>query len=131
MNCSDIERFLRAFWTSRWDVCGPMLSMDAVYQDPLLEDPVCGRSAILEVFRYCHQWAALDPRLVSLFGDGDLFCAELRVAGTIIAVADGIPQAAVGRPFDFAEADIFQVRAGEIVRMSIYADVVGFQAQIS
>jgi hypothetical protein len=131
MICSDIERFLRAFWTSQWDVCGPMLSIDAVYEDPLLAEPMRGRSAILDVFRYCHQWAALDPRLVSLFGDGDRFCAELRVAGTIVAIADGIPEAAVGRQFDFAEADVFQVQGGEIVRMSIYADVVGFQAQIS
>jgi hypothetical protein len=127
---ADIERFLRAFWSSDWDTCGPMLALDAIYEDPLLDEPVGGRGNILAVLRFCHSWSALDPRLRSLFGDGERFCAELRVIGTVTAAADGIPESSVGRAFDFAETDVFHVADGEIVRMSIYADVVSFQQQI-
>jgi limonene-1,2-epoxide hydrolase len=126
----DIERFLRAFWRSEWDTCGPMLARDALYEDPLLLAPVRGRDAILDVLRFCHAWSALEPTLRSVFGDGERFCAELRVVGTVTAPADGIPQSSVGRHFDFAEADVFQVSGDEIVRMSIYADVVSFLQQI-
>jgi ketosteroid isomerase-like protein len=52
------------------------------------------------------------------------------VIGTVTAAADGIPESSVGRAFDFAETDVFHVADGEIVRMSIYADVVSFQQQI-
>ncbi len=130
MTVTEIERFLRAFWQCDWDICSSMLALDAVYEDPLLDEPVRGRSDILDVFRFCHAWAALDPRLRTLFGDGQQFCAELRVVGTVIAAADGIPESSVGRGFDFAEADVFQVNDGQIVRMSVYADVVGFHRQI-
>jgi hypothetical protein len=91
---------------------------------------VRGRDAIIEVFKFCHSWATLKPTLQALFGDGKRFCAEIRVAGTIIAAVEGIPDASVGRAFDFAEADVFDVEADQIKRMSIYADVVGFQKQI-
>ena len=130
MNTLDIERFLRAFWRSDWAVCGPMLAADAVYEDPLLEEPVQGCEAILEVFKFCHAWADLDPQLRAVFGDGERFCAELRVVGRVTHSVEGIPEESVGRSFDFAEADIFDVRSERIVRMSVYADVAGFQNQI-
>ncbi len=127
---TDIERFLRAFWRSDWDTCRPMLAPAAIYEDPLLDEPVSGRENILDVLRFCHSWSALDPEMRSLFGDGERFCAELRVIGTVTAAVDGISASSVGRRFDFAEADVFHVVGGEIVRMSIYADVVSFQRQI-
>ncbi len=107
-----------------------MLALHCIYEDPLLDEPVRGRSDILDVFRFCHSWASLDPQLRTVFGDGERFCAELRVTGTVITAADGIPESSVGRSFDFAEADVFQVEDGQIVRMSVYADVVSFQKQI-
>ncbi len=128
---TDIERFLRAFWRCDWDSCGPMLALDAIYEDPLLDEAVSGRENILDVLRYCHSWSALDPQLRSLFGDGERFCAELRVVGTVTATADGIPESSVGRTFDFAETDVFHVVNSQIVRVSIYADVVTFQLQIN
>lgn len=131
MTAADIERFLRAFWASEWSFCERLLAEEAVYEDPLLPEPVRGRVEILEVFRFCHHWATLDPQLIALFGDGRGFCAELRIRGTIIAAVEGIPESAVGRQFDFAEVDVFQVSNGTITRMSVYADVVGFQAQIA
>jgi steroid delta-isomerase-like uncharacterized protein len=127
----DIERFLRAFWQSEWASCATMLAADAIYEDPLLDGPVSGRDNVLDVLRFCHSWSALEPRLRSLFGDGEYFCAELRVIGTITAAADGIPASSVGRTFDFAETDVFHVLEGEIARMTIYADVVSFQQQIA
>ncbi len=130
MTTDEIETFLRAFWRSEFDVCSSMLASDAVYEDPLLDEPVCGREAILAVLEFCHSWAALNPTLLSLFGDGGLFCAELRIKGTITKAVEGIPVTSVGRYFDFAEADVFRVE-GEVIRgMRIYADVVGFQRQI-
>lgn len=130
MTTNDIEQFLRAFWTSDWAVCAAALADDATYEDPLLPEPVIGREAILEILHLCHAWADLQPRLRSLFGDGTHFCAELRVAGTITAPADGIPDHALGRSFDFAETDVFEAANGRIVRMSIYADVPALMSQI-
>lgn len=130
MTTDQIEAFLRAFWRSDWNTCSSMLSRNAVYEDPLLEQPVRGRKAILETLKFCHSWADLEPRLVSLFGDGRLFCAELRITGRITNAVEGIPARSVGKSFDFAEADVFHGAGGVIQRMSIYADVVGFQKQI-
>jgi len=125
-----IEEFLCAFWRSDWDVCSSMLAPDALYVDPLLDNPVRGREAVLETLEFCHSWALLEPRLVSLFGDGRSFCAEIRVIGTITRSVTGIPEEAVGRSFDFAEADVFRTEGGLIRRMSVYADVPGFRKQI-
>ncbi len=127
---AEIETFLRAFWRSDWGTCSSLLADDAVYEDPLLERPVRGREAILATLEFCHSWAELEPRLVSLFGDGELFCAELRIAGKVTKAVEGIPARSVGRSFDFAEVDVFQSAGGAIRRMSIYADVVGMQRQI-
>jgi steroid delta-isomerase-like uncharacterized protein len=127
----DIERFLRAFWESRWDACEQMLAPDAVYEDPLLDEPVRGRAQILEVFKFCHKWARLDPQLRAVLGDGRRFCAELRVRGTVIESVESIPPTSLGKSFDFAEADVFDVESGMITRMSIYADLVTFQRQIA
>ncbi len=130
MTTAEIETFLRAFWRSDWDTCRSMLAEDAVYEDPLLERPVRGREAILATLEFCHSWAELEPRLISLFGDGRLFCAELRIAGKVTRAVEGIPAKSVGTSFDFAEADIFHGAEGVIQRISIYADVIGLQRQI-
>lgn len=130
MTNAEIEMFLRAIWRSDWNTCHAMLAQDAVYEDPLLDRPAHGRKAILETLEFCHTWAELEPRLVSLFGDGGLFCAELRITGKVIKAVEGISARSVGRSFDFAEVDVFQSVGGAIHRMSIYADVVGLQKQI-
>ena len=71
------------------------------------------------MLEFCHSWAALDPTLLSLFGDGSLFCAELRIKGTITQAVEGIPVTSIGRYFDFAEADVFRVEGEVISGMTI------------
>jgi hypothetical protein len=87
--------------------------------DPELDAPINGRDEILEALRFCPTWAALDPQLQALFGDGRQFCAGLRVLGVVTTDAPGIPSDSVGRSFAFAEAGVFQVADGQIARMSI------------
>ena len=128
---ADIRRMLKAFWASDWDTAMALFADDAIYEDPLLAAPARGKQAILDVFKYCHQWGRLDGEIRSCFSDGHSAVAELRIRGTMIAPAEGMPSDVVGRRFDFVEADVFEFNAaGKIARETIYPDVHTFLQQI-
>jgi hypothetical protein len=65
------------------------------------------------------------------FASGAYATAEFVVKGTVTTPLDGYPPEIVGAPFRFGEVDVFEFDAdGRIVRMSIYADVAGFDRQL-
>ncbi len=128
---ADIRQMLEAFWVSDWEKAMAFFADDAIYEDPLLPEPARGKEAILAVFQYCHQWGRLEGEIRSCFGGGGFAVAELRIRGTMIAPAEGMPPEVVGRRFDFVEADVFELNsAGKIVRETIYPDVHTFLRQI-
>lgn len=104
---------------------------DAVLEDPLLPEPCRGKEAIFETFEFCHAWANLAPELKLTFASGLRATAEFVVKGTVISPLEGYPHGVVGAPFEFGEVDVFEFDPeGRIVRMSIYADVLGFDRQL-
>jgi ketosteroid isomerase-like protein len=126
-----VRRYLEAFWESDWPTLRSLLAPDAVYVDPLLPDPVTGVDAIVDVLAYCHAWGTYRGEIVGIFGGGRLVCVELRIQGTVTAPPEGMSSAVVGRTFDFAEADVFELDAGgRIVRQSIYADALGLERRL-
>jgi steroid delta-isomerase-like uncharacterized protein len=129
--CSIVRRYLDAFWATRFDELVGYLADDALYVDPLLPEPVRGKEAIRGVLAYCHEWGSYRGEIVSLFGAGGLVAAELRIRGVVTAPPAGMSPAVVGKAFDFAEADVFELDdAGLIVRQAIYADGLSLQAQL-
>ena len=128
---TNIRQMLEAFWASDWEKAMVFFADDAVYEDPLLTEPARGKEAILAVFKYCHQWGRLEGAIRSCFSDDHFAVAELRIRGTMIAPAEGMPPEVVGKRFDFVEADVFELNsAGKIVRETIYPDVYTFLRQI-
>lgn len=126
-----VQSFLQGVWESRWDVCLPILSEKAIYEDPLLDSPVLGRDAIIDTFKLCHAWGDLKPVLKNVFGDDRMVAAEFQVKGNVKAAMLGIPESAVGKSFDFAECDVFEFNDRNLIaRMTIYADVAGFLKQL-
>ena len=129
--CTRIRDLLQAFWTSDWDALMPLFADDAVYEDPLLPEPVRGRDEIQRVLAYCHAWAAFHNDIRTVFGTDRLVAAELRIAGRVTAAIDELPPNAVGKQFSFAETDVFELREDGLVgRMSIYADTMTFMKQV-
>lgn len=127
----DVRRMLEAFWASNWETAMAVFADDAIYEDPLLKEPARGKEAILGVFKYCHHWGRLEGEVRSCFGGEHFAVAELRIRGTMIAPAEGMPDEVVGRRFDFVEADVFEFdAAGKIARETIYPDVQTFLQQI-
>ncbi len=125
------RRFLEDVWASRWESCRDRLGERAVYEDPLLEDPVTGRDPIIDTFKLCHAWGILSPVLKNVFASGSMAAAEFQVKGRVKAALLGMPESAVGKSFDFPECDVFEFDgSGRIVRMTIYADVAGFMKQV-
>lgn len=119
-----VEHLLRAFWASDWDATMAPFAEDAVYEDPLLAEPAVGKTAILEVFRYCHEWGRLQGSIRNLIESDRCVAAELRIQGTVIGPIEGMSPNVVGKTFDFVEADVFEFNAeGLITRETIYPDV--------
>ncbi len=128
---TNIRQMLEAFWASDWEKAMVFFADEAVYEDPLLTEPARGKEAILAVFKYCHQWGRLEGAIRSCFSGDHFAVAELRIRGTMIAPAEGMPPEVVGKRFDFVEADVFELNsAGKIVRETIYPDVYTFLRQI-
>jgi steroid delta-isomerase-like uncharacterized protein len=126
-----VERFLSAFWDSRWEELMGYLADDAVYVDPLLPAPVRGKGAIRDVLAYCHDWGTYRGEITNLFGSGRHVTAELRIVGTVKKPPEGMSQAVVGKEFDFIEADVFEFDAnGRIARETIYADALTLMRQL-
>lgn len=129
--CTRVRNLLHAFWASDWDAVMPLFAADAIYEDPLLSEPVRGRDQIQRVLAYCHAWAEFHNDIRTVFGNDHLVAAELRIAGRVTAAIDELPPDAVGKPFSFAETDVFELREGGLVeRMSIYADTMTFVKQV-
>jgi hypothetical protein len=129
--CDVVRRALEAFWGSRWDELQGYFAPDALYVDPLLPEPVRGWSAIRDVLAYCHEWGTYRGEIVNLFGDGRHVTAELRICGEVRKPPEGMSEAVVGKRFDFAEADVFEVGGdGRIVRETIYADGLTLERQL-
>lgn len=125
-----VRQLLEEIWESRWEVM-ERFADDCVLEDPLMPGPVHGKQALLETFMLCHTWSDLRPELRSVLASGKFAAAEFVVRGRITAPFDGIPAGAVGTEFAFAETDVFEFdEVGRVARMSIYADVVGFNRQI-
>jgi hypothetical protein len=125
-----VRALLEEFWSSRWEVI-ERFADDCLLEDPLLPEPVRGKGAVLETFKLCHAWADLRPELRSVCASGRHAAAEFVVRGRITNAVEGIPEAAVGADFAFGETDVFEFdEAGLVARMSIYADVVGFNRQL-
>jgi steroid delta-isomerase-like uncharacterized protein len=126
-----VELYLDAFWASRWNEVLDCLSDDAIYVDPLLSEPVRGKAAIRDVLAYCHEWGDYQGELVSLFGSDRLVAAELRITGRVKSAPEGMSEAVVGKEFDFAECDVFELdERGRIARQTIYADGLSLERQL-
>jgi steroid delta-isomerase-like uncharacterized protein len=126
-----VRSYLAAFWESRWDVLLGHLADDALYVDPLLPEPVRGKTAIRDVLAYCHEWGEYSGRVVTLFGSDSLVAAELRIQGRVTRPPDGMSEAVVGKAFDFIECDVFELdEERKIVRQTIYADGLSLQRQL-
>lgn len=129
--CTHIRDLLHAFWASDWKTLMPRFAEDAVYEDPLLPAPVRGRDEIQRVLAYCHHWATFNNEIRTVFGSGRMVAAELRIVGRVTATIDELPPDVVGKPFSFAETDIFELdENGLVSRMSIYADTMSFMRQV-
>jgi hypothetical protein len=129
--CRIVERYLDAFWDSRWEELAELLAPDAVYLDPLLPAPVEGRDAVLETLAYCHEWGTYRGELERLFGDDRHAAAELRIQGVVTAPPAGMTAAVVGKSFDFVETDLFDIDAlGRVSRQAVYADALGLVRQL-
>ena len=129
--CAHIRDLLHAFWASDWETLMPWFAEDAVYEDPLLPEPVRGRDEIQRVLAYCHHWAAFHNEIRTVFGSERMVAAELRIAGRVTAAIDELPPDAVGKPFSFAEVDVIELdENGLVTRMSIYADTMSFMQQV-
>jgi steroid delta-isomerase-like uncharacterized protein len=126
-----VRSYLAAFWESRWDVLLGHLADDALYVDPLLPEPVRGKTAIRDVLAYCHEWGEYSGRVVTLFASDSLVAAELRIQGRVTRPPDGMSDAVVGKAFDFIECDVFELdEERRIVRQTIYADGLSLQRQL-
>ena len=126
-----VRDLLVAFWQGDWDRTMEHFADDAIYEDPLLDEPVRGKQGILDVFKYCHAWGRIEGEIRSLVGDDRLAVAELRIRGTVIGPIDGLPDDVLGRNFDFAEADVFEFDAeGKVRRETIYPDVTRLMRQL-
>ncbi len=126
-----VRQLLEAFWVSDWERTMEHFADDAVYEDPLLPAPAAGKVAILDVFKYCHQWGRLEGEIRNIFGSGNLVVAELRLRGTVIGPIEGLPEDVVGKQFDFVEADVFEFDSdGKIHRESIYPDALTLMRQL-
>jgi steroid delta-isomerase-like uncharacterized protein len=129
--CELVERFLAAFWDSRWDELMGYLADDALYVDPLLPDPIHGKRAIRDVLAYCHDWGSYRGEIRNVFGSGRCVTAELRITGRVKKAPEGMSDAVVGKEFDFIEADVFEFDAdGRIARETIYADALTLMRQL-
>jgi hypothetical protein len=125
-----VADLLQRFWQSDWSIMSHFAE-EALLEDPLLPEPCRGKEEILQTFEFCHAWAELAPELRLTFASGRYAMAEFVVKGTVINPLDGYPAEVVGAPFDFGEVDVFEFGDdGRILRMSIYADVVGFDRQL-
>ena len=130
-NCEFVERFLAAFWDSRWDELMGYLAEDALYVDPLLPAPIQGKRAIRDVLAYCHEWGSYRGEIRNVFGSGPYVTAELRITGHVKKPPEGMSDAVVGKEFDFMEADVFEFDAdGRIARETIYADALTLMRQL-
>lgn len=128
---ADVRGLLEAFWAGDWDRTMQYFANDAVYEDPLLPEPVRGKAAILDVFKYCHTWGRITGEIRNLFGTDEFVVAELRICGTIIEPLEGLPDNVIGKAFDFTEADVFQFGAdGKVHREAIYPDVMTLMRQL-
>ncbi len=126
-----VEALLRAFWASDWPTTMQAFHEDAVYEDPLLPEPAVGKTAILDVFRYCHEWGQIEGEIHNLIEAECCVVAELRIRGIVIGRIKGMSPDVVGKTFDFAEADVFEFdSAGRIRRETIYPDVVTLMKQL-
>lgn len=126
-----VRTFLHAFWNSDWEQILDLLAESAVYEDPLLDEPVQGKQAIKEVFEYCHDWADIDGEIRSVFGSGNMVVAELRIRGTMTKPIGDMPTSVVGKRFDFSEADVFEFDDdGKVVRETIYPDAFSMMKQL-
>ena len=104
---------------------------EALYEDPLLPEPVRGKQGILDVFKYCHSWGTYQGEIRSVSCSDRMATAELRIRGGVTSPPEGMPASVVGKTFDFAEADVFEFdAAGRVVRETIYADVYTFMMQL-
>ena len=129
--CELVNRFLDAFWASRWDEVLDRLAADARYVDPLLPQPVSGREAIRDVLAYCHQWGTYHGEIQNLFGSGPFVTAELRIRGKVTSPPRGMTSAVIGKEFDFIEADVFEFDEHDrIMRQTIYADALTLMNQL-
>jgi len=125
-----VRQLLERFWASDWTVMD-LFADDVILVDPMLPQPVEGKAEILKTFKYCHEWGELSPRITNIFASGPFAAAEFIVAGRVRQPLDGYPPSVVGAQFEFAEADTFEFNAdGLVKRMSIYADVAGFDRQM-
>ena len=125
-----VRNLLEEFWASNWGVI-ERFAEDAVLEDPMLPEPVRGKTEILATFKFCHEWAHLRPEIKSVVADDHLAAAEFVVKGTVRTPLDGYGEAAVGAEFAFGETDVFEFDTkGLVRRMSIYADVSGFNRQL-
>jgi hypothetical protein len=130
-HCGTVRCYLDAFWGSRWDELTRYLADDALYIDPLLPEPVRGTDAIRGVLAYCHEWGEYRGEVVNLFGAGRHVTVELRIRGHVTAPPEGMSDAVVGRAFDFAECDVFELdEADRIVRQTVYADGLMLERQL-
>lgn len=126
-----VRDLLDAFWQGDWDRTMQYFAEDAIYEDPLLAEPVRGRNGILDVFKYCHAWGRIEGEIRSLVGDDRIAAAELRIRGAVIGPIEGLPDDVVGRTFDFAEVDVFEFNAdGKVQRETIYPDVTTLMRQL-
>lgn len=129
--CETVRRYLAAFWDSRWEDLLVCLADDAVYVDPLLPEPVRGKSAIRDVLAYCHEWGEYSGEIRNVFGSGSFVTAELRIHGRVKKPPEGMTEAVAGKEFDFIEADVFEFdERGLIVRETIYADGLTLERQL-
>lgn len=129
--CDIVRRFLAAFWESRWEELMGFLADGAVYVDPLLPEPVHGKASIREVLAYCHEWGTYRGEILNVFGSGAFVTAELRIRGRVKKPPEGMSEAAVGKAFDFLEADVFEFDGDDrIVRETIYADALTLMNQL-
>ena len=126
-----VRDLLGAFWQGDWDRTMQHFADDAVYEDPLLTDPVRGKDGILDVFKYCHDWGRIEGEIRSLVGDDRIAIAELRIRGAVIGPIEGLPDDVLGRTFDFAEVDVFEFDAdGKVRRETIYPDLTTLMRQL-
>jgi hypothetical protein len=130
-HCAEVSDLLHAFWYSNWERCMSHFADDALYEDPLLPEPVRGKQGILDIYKYCHSWGTYRGEIRQVFCTDRLATAELRIRGKVTSPPAGMPDSVVGKEFDFAEADVFEFdSAGNVIRESIYADVYTFMQQM-